>query len=129
MTYLRGDALRFYWRDPPPENDRGINVPLGSDAWMHYYEPVLEAVRGANPGALRRDRDTLVALERADVKVGIHPVIARYLIDRQWERAFHAASGAKASIANDGYQPDGIKVLAGESWTKRFVEPGMADQE
>ena len=129
MTYLRGDALHFYWRDPPPENNRGIEVPLGSDAWMHYYEPVLEAVRGANPDALRRDRDTLVALEGADVKIGIHPVIARYLIDRQWERAFQVASEAKGSIANDGYQPDGIKVLAGESWTNRFVEPGMADQE
>lgn len=129
VTYLRGEVLRFYWRDPPPESDRGIDVPLGSDAWMHYYEPVLEAVRSSDPHALRRDRDTLVALEGADVKVGIHPVIARYLIDRQWEQAYQAACEAEALIARDGYQPDGIRVVAGESWIKRFVEPGTASQE
>jgi hypothetical protein len=124
VTYLRGDTLHFYWRDPPPENERGINIRLGGDAWMHYYEPVLEAVRRTDSEALRRDHGTLVAIDGADVRVGIHPVVAKYLVDRQWERAQHAASEAKGAIAHDGYQPDGLKVVAGESWTERFVEPG-----
>ena len=126
MTYLRGDALRFYWRDPPPENEPGIDVPLGSDAWRHYYGPVLDAVRSADPDALRDDR--LVTIEGADVKMGIRPEVAKCLVDHQWERAYQAANEAEGSIANDGYHPDGIKVVAGESWIKRFAEPGMANE-
>lgn len=128
ITYLRADALHFYWRDPPPENGKGIEVPVGSDAWMHYYEPVLDAIRMSDPEALRRDQDTLVGIEGADVKVGVHHAIAKYLDNRQWERAQQAASEAAASIAGEGYQPDGLKVVAGESWVKRFAEPGMAEE-
>lgn len=128
VTYLRGDALHFYWRDPPPEKERGIAVPLGSDAWMHYYGPVLDAVRSADPDVLRGDSGRLVTIERADVKVGIRPEVAKCLVNRQWERAYQAASEAEGSIASDGYQPDGIKVVAGESWIKRFAEPGAANE-
>ena len=128
VTYLRGDALHFYWRDPPPENEQGIEVPLSSDAWMHYYEPVLEIVRSAGPDALRGDSGRLVTLKGADLKVGIHPEVAKCLVNRQWERAYQAASEAEGSIANDSYQLDGIKVLAGQSRTNRFAEPGMASE-
>jgi hypothetical protein len=122
VTYLRSDSLHFYWRDPPPDSDWKIDVPMRSDAWMHYYEPVLEAVRSTNPDALRGDHDTLVAIEGADVKVGIHPEVGKYLLDRQWGLAQEAADGMKESIVHHGYQPDGLKVVAGESWTERFVE-------
>ena len=54
VTYLRGEILHFYWRDPPPEDGPGIEVPFEGDAWMHYYAPVLEAIRTADPDALRR---------------------------------------------------------------------------
>lgn len=128
VTYFRGDALHFYWCDPSPENEKGIDVPLGKDAWRHYYSPVLEAVRNADPDALRRDHDNLVLIEGADVKVGIHPMVAKYLDVRQWELAQQAASEAVDSITAQGYQPDGLKIVAGESWTKRFSEPGMDDE-
>jgi hypothetical protein len=127
LTYFRGDGLHFYWRDPPPENGKGIDVPMSGDAWMYYYEPVLDVVRTFNADALGRDQDTLVAIEGADVSVGVHPAIAKYLANRQWERAQHAASEAADSIEGEGYQPDGLKVVAGESWVKRFAEPGMAE--
>lgn len=128
ITYLRADAFHFYWRDPPPDNGKGIEVPMGADAWMHYYEPVLDAIRVSDPDALRRDQGTLVNIEGADIKVGVHPAIAKYLDNRQWERAQQAANEAAASIAGEGYQPDGLKVVAGESWVKRFAEPGMAEE-
>jgi hypothetical protein len=128
VTYFRGDSLHFYWRDPTPRNERGIDVPMSGDAWKHYYAPVLDAVRSADPDALRRDHDTLVAIEGADVKVGMHPSVAKHLVEGEWERAQQAASGAESSMANGGFQPDGIKVVAGESWVKRFAEPGMAEE-
>lgn len=127
VTYFRGD-LYFYWRDPPAENERGLDVPMSGGAWRHYYEPVLEVVRASGAEALGRDQDTLVAIEGADVSVGVHPAIATYLANQQWERAQHAASEAGASIAGEGYQPDGLRVVAGKSWAKRFAEPGMAEE-
>jgi hypothetical protein len=127
VTYLRGDALNFFWRDPPPENGRGIDVLLSRDSWMHYYAPVLGVVTRTDPGILQRDEPTLVAVEGADVKVGIHPIIARHLANRQWERAQQAANEAELDMSGEGYQPDGIKVVAGESWNKPFAEPGVAD--
>jgi hypothetical protein len=95
---------------------------------MHYYEPVLDAIRISDPDALRRDQVTLVNIEGADVKVGVHPAIAKYLDSRQWDRAQHAAREAAESIAGEGYQPDGLKVVAGQSWLMRFAEPGMAEE-
>ena len=126
VTYLRGDTLHFYWRDPPPENGRGIDVLLNSDAWRYYYEPALEAIESTGSDASHSERGALVAIEGADVRVGIHPAVAKHLVDRQWERAQQAASEAVDSIVRDGYQRDGLKAVAGESWAERFAEPGMA---
>ena len=58
----------------------------------------------------------------------MHSVIARYLVDRQWERAHQKAIEEAASIRGDGYQPDGLKVVAGESWIKPFEEPDFAEE-
>lgn len=71
----------------------------------------------------------LFEIEGADVQVGIHPVIARYLDDCQWECAQQAASEADGVIASEGYQPNGLKVAAGESWSQRFSESGMEKEE
>jgi hypothetical protein len=128
LTYFRGDSLHFYWRDPPAENGKSVDVPMSGDAWRHYYEPVLDVVRTSNAYAPGRDQNTLVPIECADVSVGVHPTIAKYLANRQWERAQQAAIEAAASIEGEGYQPDGLKVVAGESWAKRFAEPGMAEE-
>lgn len=128
VTYFKGESLTFYWRDPTPQNGRGIDVPMSGDAWMHYYEPVVEAIRISNPDALGSDQNMLVAVEGADLKVGVHPALAKYLVGRQWERAQRAASEAAASIEDEGYQSDGLKVVAGESWLRRFAEPGMAEE-
>lgn len=95
---------------------------------MHYYEPVLDAIRLSERAALGIDEGTLVGIDGIDVQVGVHPAIAKYLGTRQWERAQQAASEAAASIAGHGYQPDGLKVVAGESWMKLSPEPSMAEE-
>jgi hypothetical protein len=127
ITYLRANALHFYWRDPPPESSKGIELSVGGDAWMHYYKPVIGAMRGSSPEVQLKDQSTLVGIEGVDVAVGVHPAISKYLEAQQWERAQKAASEAADSIAGDGYQPDGLKVVAGESWAKRFAEPEMTE--
>jgi hypothetical protein len=128
VTYLWHDNLHFYWRDPPADTQRGIDVPLRNDIWLHYYAPILQAITSGEAAMLKVDDGTLVVIEDADIRVGIHPIVARYLRDRQWERARQAASEARDAIAQDDYQPDGIKVVAGESWTARFAEAGMSQE-
>lgn len=128
ITYLKAETLHFYWRDPRPDNDKGIELPMAADVWMHYYAPVVDAILGADPDALRSGQGTLVDIEGPDVKVGVHPAIAKYLDNRQWDRAQRAAGEAAAAIAAEGYQPDGLKVVAGLSWSKRFAESGMAEE-
>ena len=128
VTYFRGDTLNFYWRDPPPEYGREIEVPFDDDAWRYYYGPIVETIRGTDFEALRRDTDHLVPVEGADLQVGVHPVVARYLVDEQWEHARAAATEAQAEISSAGYQPDGLKVAAGKSWSARFAEQGVDER-
>lgn len=128
LTYFRGESLHFYWRDPTPRNEKGIDVPMSGDAWLYYYAPMVEAIRMSDPDALSSDQNLLVAVDGADLRVGVHRAISRYLVDRQWERAQQAANEAAASIESEGYQPDGLKVVAGESWLRRFSEPGVAKE-
>lgn len=128
LTYFRDDVLHFYWRDPIPEDEKGINVPMSGDAWMHYYAPAVKAIQVADPQALHGDRNVLTAVVGTDIKLGVHPAIAKYLRDRQWKYAQRAASEAAAFIRSEGYQPDGIKIVAGESWLQPFAEPGMAEE-
>lgn len=128
VAHFLGDSLHFYWRDPTPETGEGIDVPMSGDAWMHYYAPVVEALRISAPEALGSDQKMLVAIEGADIKVGVHPAIAKYLGDRNWERAQRTASEEAASIEGEGFQPDGLRVVAGKSWLRRFAEAGTGEE-
>jgi hypothetical protein len=128
VTYLEDDALNFYWRDPPPETSKGIELSVGDDAWMHYYKPVVDAMRESTSVVRGWGQGTLVDIAGIDLAVGVHPAIAEHLENQQWEMAQRAATEATASIAKEGYQPDGLKVVAGESWVKRFAEIGMAEE-
>ena len=126
VTFLRNDALHFYWRDPPTEKEKGIDVPYSSDVWRHYYEPVLDVIQASDANTLRSDQEALVPVEAADVKVGVHPLIRKHLDNQEWEQAQRAASEGEVSLKKDGYQPDGLKIVAGASWSARLSEPGLA---
>jgi hypothetical protein len=129
ITYLRGDTLHFYWRDPPTEKPKGIDVPMNGSAWRYYYEPVFEAMRSSSSDPLSAGNETHVQIDGADVHVGAHPAIAHYLANRRWEHAQRTANELTESFAKEGYQPDGLKVVAGASWLNRFAEPGTAKEE
>lgn len=128
ITFFRAGALQFYWGVATRHRTKRVAVPKGDDVWKHYYQPVIAAAQASDSRGLWRANDTLVDIYGANIKVGVHSAIAKYLEKQQWERAQRAATEATASIAKEGYQPDGLKVVAGESWVKRFAEIGMAEE-
>jgi hypothetical protein len=128
VTYLQRDTLHFYWRDPQPEDRRGIEVPFRAEDWMYYYMPLTEVVGRVGSLATFDDHGALLQVEGADVRVGIHPAVAKHLNDQRWNDARQAAIDSRESIVGDGFQPDGLKVVAGESWTRRFVESAIDAQ-
>ena len=122
VTYFRGDTLNFYWRDPTPDSRRGIEVAIDSKAWQLYYGPIVETIRRAGGRSLVTDLEDLVAVDGADLKVGVHPVVAAYLEQGNYDKARLSAIGAGSRLTDDGYRRDGLKVVAGKSWSERFSE-------
>jgi hypothetical protein len=128
VTYFRNDVLNFYWRDPPTLNDRGISADFNNAAWAHYYRPIVEVILGADRDAISQDQGGLVAVDGADLKVGMHPLVEKYLANRDWGGAHKMAVEAEETITNDGYQPDGLKIVAGKSWLMRLSEPDLVEE-
>lgn len=58
--------------------------------------------------------------ELADVEVEIHPKIHRLLQNGRWSQAKELANELRPALISEGYQPDGIKLTAGESWTHPY---------
>jgi len=123
ITYFRGDVLHLYWRDPTPkERHASVEVRVSGDAWQYYYAPIVDIVRSSQPDALSAGINAVVAVEGLDLEVGVHRAIGRHLLAEEWEGAQQAAAEASREIAEDGYQPDGLLVRAGESWHEHFTE-------
>ena len=113
IAFFRQDELVFHWRDPEaeqPETLEPIEVSLGQDAWRSYYEPALVL-------ALHPDRSGLPrARAIADLDVEIHGAIRELLIDGAWAEARRRAYKLQPELAGEGFQPDGVRVVAGDSW-------------
>ncbi len=131
VTYLRGDVLHFYWRDPVPSEGNRIEVSLGHDAWRRYYEPLVEVVGGDVHSS---DRDRMLSrtgeflrIDGPDLAVSIHPAVGKFLFHEQWAVARAAAEEAHREIAESGYQPDGLAVQAGHSWRDRFEPTSLSE--
>ena len=127
ITYFRGNELNFYWCDPAPRKGEGFEIRFNSDVWGYYYSPLIETIRFLAPQAFRERVGAELKLEGVDVEVSIHPAVAEFLFDEQWERAQRAAVEATTEIAKAGYQPDGLLIKAGTSWSEPFTEPGARE--
>lgn len=124
IAFFRNDVLRFFWRDPEPTNKgKRIECTVDDADWRYYYEPVFEFVQSRE----QLDRNSsetsmLVGDRELDVKLGIHPAIFRLLVEHNWGEAKRVAIAHGEEFQSEGYQVDGVRVVAGETWRRPFVE-------
>ena len=48
--------------------------------------------------------------------------VRKYLTNEDWNAARKVAGEADEEIKRDGYQPDGLRVIAGDSWREPYKE-------
>lgn len=114
FAFFRGDVLEFYWRDPEPGSLEPIELPKPEREWRFYYEPALRMADDLASDTLSAERET------ADVEVAIHPKLRALLQRGEWLRAQQSSQELHEVFASEGYQPDGLRVTAGDSWTRPF---------
>ena len=139
ITYFnRDDALQFYWLDPPPQDSERLSVNLPDSVWGYYYGPVAEIISPlgsqevknvralTHTEGIERGRDSYgnlqVSIGQCDLEIGVHRTIENHLSNQDWEQARNAAIHA-ADEMEEGFQADGLRIRAGESWHERFQEP------
>lgn len=123
ITYYVGDALNFYWSDPPPSEDESdhIELPYIDNLWQHYYSLVAGLITPAFEVGIRRRIDDAsghwyVSIEQWDIEVVVHGLVAGPLLRRDWHLARSNALEVAEELARDGFHADGISVRAGDSW-------------
>lgn len=133
ITYFKSDdVLRFFWRDPLPQGEPENPIPFAFDQslWEHYYRPVLELVR-PNLDQFKQSlsEPTLASFPQLDVQVGISPEVLRMLLESQWGNAKAWCIENFERLHESGYRPDGIRVVAGNSWMLPFRDNGRRDRQ
>ena len=112
ISYFRQDALMFHWRDPEPDDPEkldSIDVNLTENAWRYYYEPTLALAAPSENGEVRRV---------IDIEVQIHRAVHAPLLDGAWAIARSQARDLQEVFAKEGFRADGVRVVAGDSWTE-----------
>lgn len=117
FAFFRGDELEFYWRDPEPEEPEKlepIGIRVRDEDWANYYASALAL-------AYELGSDFLSAqVQGIDIKVEIHPKVRVLLLEGQWVAARSLAAEMRQQLEAGGFQPDGLRVVAGDSWRRRF---------
>ncbi len=124
ITFFRSDAIEFYWRDPEPEKSGGMELPETPLMWRAYYESFYSAYRGAiaDADAAAKPTDGFARMPVLDISLAVHPKIEKLLNDENWAAARAVATEMQEEFQKTGYQPDGLKVAAGDSWSDRLVD-------
>jgi hypothetical protein len=124
FSYFRSDVLEFYWEDPPGDGAvaRPINVEVTEEVWRYYYSPVLELIRSRPDHLDAVSNGRLTAIEELDIEIGILPEVLKLVEAEHWDRARFVAEQATSELPDSGYRPDGIRVVAGPTWLRRFEE-------
>ena len=118
FAYFKSDILHFYWQDPEPEKPEPIRLPSPGGEWRYYYEPALSLAVETEATAISEVRD------RAGVSVKIHPELREMLSGGLWDEANERSRGLREFFRAEGFQPDGLKVTADESWQRPFDSIG-----
>ena len=117
FTFLKKEVLEFYWCDPKFEEKEQIVVPTDPDVWRHYYEPIRQLIESYSQQVLGGN-DEPIELEECDVAFQVYPPIAKLLLENQSAEAHALAVESQEEIKELGFMPDGIKIIAGQSWQK-----------
>jgi hypothetical protein len=121
ITFYRNDTLQFYWRDPEPKSREPIRIPRPGNAWAEYYQPFTEVYRMYAPDAERAPASgSRASIEQLDLTLKLHPSIAELLFASDWQGARRQARELQVEFKEGGYQPDGLAVIAGDSWRSRY---------
>lgn len=122
FAYFSRDELRFQWIDPPP-SDGGENskkVPLRVkpiDIVRKYYTQLLNLI-GVRKAESMLASGASFRIDLADVDIRIHPIILRYILARDWGSLLALSFKLSPILESEGFQSDGVKVIAGPSWNK-----------
>lgn len=121
ITYFNGDTLEFYWRDPPPAEPSTIELSEPDIDWNAYYDPLIAAFAGAGFPLIDASGEPTrrVRIQELDIEAELHPTIARLVQARDGNRARALARELQEQFRKEGFQPDGIKINAGETWRER----------
>jgi len=126
ITYLRNDTIRFFWRDPEPPQDkphRQIKLELNDNIWRYYYRPMLDLIMSRPQSFDAMLHETvLMPIKELDIEIGIHPEVLKPLSHDQWIYAKRSYRPAAEYFRKEGYQPDGVRIVAGPTWLLPFAE-------
>jgi len=125
FAYFKNDTLKFFWRDPQPDDvepRNPIRLKLTRDEfWRHYYQPILALVGSDNP-ALRQRENVAIPIKEADLKIRVLPEVMRFLKMEKWKDAGHWCMENHKQLARSEVHGDGLQIIAGESWSKPFED-------
>lgn len=117
FAFFRGDELEFYWRDPEPEEPEKlepIEIRVADEDWAYYYAPALALTAEAE------SKLSSTQAEEIDLKVKIHPKVRALLLEGQWAAARALIAELQQTLEAEGFQADGLSVVAGDSWRRSF---------
>jgi hypothetical protein len=124
ITYLANDVLRFFWRDPEPNEDElrnAFRITVSDADWFYYYAPVFDLVRANRDTYERMLREpVLLRVEEADLEIGIEPQVLKFLSQGQWSAAREWCNEHAARLRQSEAQADGIRLVPGQSWLAPF---------
>lgn len=113
FAFFKSNVLHFYWSDPELE-DHSLKLVSPEHKWRYYYEPVLALVSNAENSIREVVSDSL------QVNSDIHSELNKLLSHGHWNAARATAIRLRDEFKELGFQPDGLRIKAGESWQHPF---------
>ena len=118
FTFFRNNRMEFFWRDPEPEVTDGgepLNLTVREEFWSSYYKPALALAAEGEVGG----RSPFAG--QADFRVEVFPQVRDLLYAGQWNAARSELLRAQDLAAESGFRTDGLRVVTGPSWLRRFT--------
>lgn len=120
FTFFQSNELNFYWRDPEPEDPEELTpleLAVPDESWRHYYQ-FAQALSRDDGGAADIGMGETPLSGGIDAEVKIHGIVQELLSEQRWAEARVRARENEVLLRREGYQPDGIRVMAGPSWSR-----------